>query len=187
MEGQGHQVDTTIIDYDNLPAAPELNEELLNTLDNHIKGHWSGSFQCITMIRSICKAHPKFIPDIFTKYGPAIFDFFNHTTMVLIKNVLKLLMEVFSQGTEVNLEECVHAYLPLLVKKAAMDSGQTIREMCQQILTIIATKCCYCNTIESTPCSTQSPPASAATTRTARWPRSPSNCWPASSAASATP
>ena len=30
-----------------------------------------------------------------------------------------------------------------------MDSCHSIREMCQQVLTVIASKCCYCNTIES--------------------------------------
>ena len=101
------------------------------------------------MIRSICKFYPQYIPDLFTKYGPAILSFFNHTTTQLIKNVLKLLMEIFNNGVEVNLQGCVQAFLPQLVKKAAIDTCQTIRESCQQTLTVIAGKCCYCNTIES--------------------------------------
>jgi hypothetical protein len=131
------------------------------------------------MLRSICKHYPAYIPDIFAKYGPAILDFFSHTTTALIKNVLKLLLEVFSCGAEVSLEGCVAAFLPQLVKKAAMDSCGLTREMSQQVLTAIAGKCCYCNTIESTPPPTQSPPSSAAATSTRPSPRWPSSCWPA--------
>ena len=101
------------------------------------------------MIRSICKFYPQYIPDLFTKYGPAILDFFNHSTTQLIKNVLTLLKEVFNNGVEVNLQVCVQAFLPLLIKKAAIDTCNKTKELCQQVLTVIAGKCCYCNTIES--------------------------------------
>lgn len=175
MQEQNNQPDTTIYEYDNLPAPPALDEELLSKLDSHIKGHWTASHQCITMIRSICKQYPTYIPDIFTKYGPAILDFFNHNTTILFKNVLKLLMEVFSHGVEVNLQGCVQAFLPQLAKKAAMDSCSIIKEMCQQVLTVIASKCCYCNTIESTSLSIQSPPSLAAT-KTAALQRRLSKC-----------
>lgn len=47
-----------------------------------------------------------------------------------------------------NLEGCVNAFLPVLSKKAAMETGH-IKETCQEILTVIASKCGYCNTIES--------------------------------------
>ena len=102
MQNQ-NEVDTTVLEFDNLPQPPELNEQLLNKLDSHIKGHWKDSHQCITMIRSICKFYPQYISDIFIKYGPAILDFFNHSTTLLIKNILKLLMEIFNNGIEVNL------------------------------------------------------------------------------------
>jgi len=176
MQEQNNQPDTTIYEFDNLPAPPALDEQLLNKLDSHIKGHWTSSHQCVTMIRSICKQYPQYIPDIFTKYGPAILDFFSHNTTILFKNVLKLLMEVFSNGVEVNLQGCVQAFLPPLAKKAAMDSCSIIKEMCQQVLTVIASKCCYCNTIESTSYMIQSPP-NLVVTKTTALPRQPSRCW----------
>ncbi len=103
MEAQNNQPDTSILEYDQLPTPPELNEALLNQLDTFIKGRWSESQQCITMIRSICKYYPQYIPDIFTKYGPAILDLFGHSAPQLLKNILKMLKEVFDRGTEVNL------------------------------------------------------------------------------------
>lgn len=79
------------------------------------------------MLRSICKAYPQFTPDIFTKYGPTILDLFGHATTLLIKNILKLLYEIFGLGIEVNLEGCVNAFLPILFKKAANESVIHIR------------------------------------------------------------
>lgn len=84
-------------------APPELNEALLQQLDQHIKGNWTESQQCITMIRQISKHYPQYIPDLFAKYGPAILDLFNHAAPLLLKNILKMLGEVFGKGTEVNL------------------------------------------------------------------------------------
>lgn len=98
MNTEGSQLDTTIHDYEQLPPAPELNESLLTQLDTHIKGHWSASHQCITMLRSICKTYPQYIPDIFQKYGPAVLDLFPHAATQLLKNILKLLAEVFNHG-----------------------------------------------------------------------------------------
>ena len=149
MESSNPQIDTTLVDYENLQAPPELNQELTATLDAYIKGNWKHSFQCITMIRSICKFYPQYIPDIFMTYGPAVLNLLNKSTPLLTKNVLRLLMEIFSKGLEVNLEGCVQALLPPLVKKSAMDTCSANRESCQQILTVIATKCGYPNTLES--------------------------------------
>ena len=99
MEAQNNPDCNIVYEYGSLPNPPELNESLLNTLDTHIKGHWKDSQQCITMLRPVCKFYPQYIPDIFIKYGPAILDFFNHTTTtVLYKNVLNLLMEIFNCG-----------------------------------------------------------------------------------------
>jgi len=55
------------------------------------------------MIRSICKVYPQYIPDIFAKYGPAILDLFNLSKPLVLKNILKLLAEIFMHGLEVNL------------------------------------------------------------------------------------
>lgn len=145
---QNNQLDTTMVEFNNLPPPPELNQNLLVQLDSHIRGHWTASFQCITMIRSICKTYPQYIPDIFTKYGPTILELFNLSKPLVLKNILKLLAEIFTHGLQVNLQGCVSAFLPLLSKKAALQTGQ-VKQICQQILTTIATKCGYCNTIES--------------------------------------
>lgn len=124
MEGNSQQLDTTMIEYENLPA-PELNEGLLNQIDANIKGlHWSATYQCITMIRGICKAYPQHIPDIFVKYGMTLLDLFNNGATQNIKNILKLLREIFMQGQNINIETLVGAFLPLIVKKAAVESGQ---------------------------------------------------------------
>jgi hypothetical protein len=56
---------------------------------------------------------------MFGRYGMTILDLFNNATTLLIKNILKLLRETFSQGQNINLENCVVAFLPILVKKAA--------------------------------------------------------------------
>jgi hypothetical protein len=113
-----------MFEYDNLPEPPALDENLLTQLDTHIKGlHWSASYQCITMIRSIVKYYPQFIPDLFVKYGPAVMDLFGHAAPLLLKNILKLLREVFNCGSTVNVEGCVSAFLPVLVKKAANETG----------------------------------------------------------------
>lgn len=82
------------------------------------------------MIRSICKNFPQYIPDIFAKYGPAVLDLISHPTTQLLKNMLLMLKEIFAHGVEVNLQGCVAAFLPLMAKKAAMDSG-VMKEMCQ--------------------------------------------------------
>lgn len=58
-------------------------------------------------------------------------------------------MEIFNNGDKVNVQGCVQAFLPQLIKKAAIDTCHTTKELCQQVLTVIAAKCCYCNTIES--------------------------------------
>ena len=76
------------------------------------------------MIRQIAKHYPEHIPSLFSKYGPAILDLFNHAAPLLLKNILKMLGEVFGRGSEVNLEGCINAFLPFLARKAAMDSGQ---------------------------------------------------------------
>lgn len=125
MEGNSPTLDTTMLEYDNLPQPPALDENLLLQLDTHIKGlHWSASHQCITMIRSIVKFYPQFIPDLFVKYGPAVMDLLGHAAPLLLKNILKLLREVFNCGSTVNVEGCVSAFLPVLARKAANETGQ---------------------------------------------------------------
>ena len=76
------------------------------------------------MIRSICKYYPQHITDIFVKYGMTLIEQFTNGTTLNIKNIFKLLREVFMQGRDLNIETLSAAFLPLIVKKAANDSGQ---------------------------------------------------------------
>ena len=101
MEGQG-QLNTEMIEFDRLEAPPALDDALLDQLNTHIKGkHWAMSFQCVTMIRSICKFHPQHTPNLFTHYGPVLLDLFTHGATQLVKNILRLLIEVFRTGEQV--------------------------------------------------------------------------------------
>lgn len=120
MDQHNNDVNTTLLDYCNLEQPPNLDENLLNKIDSSIKGmHWSHSFQCITMIRSISKFYPQYIPDIFARYGHVIVDLLTHGAPLIIKNILKLLGEIFSCGDQVNLEGCITVFLPMLIKKAS--------------------------------------------------------------------
>jgi hypothetical protein len=131
MEGNANLPDTPLFDYDSLPAPPELDNNLLTNLDQHIKGvHWTASHQCITMLRSIVKYFPQYIPDLFSKYGQPILEMLPNSTPILSKNILRLLKEVFMCGANVNVENCVAAFLPILVRKAASETGQ-MRETTQ--------------------------------------------------------
>lgn len=97
----------------------------MNQIDANIKGtHWSATYQCITMIRGICKAYPQHVLDIFVKYGMVLLDIFNNGATQNIKNMLKLLREIFIQGQTLNIESLVAAFLPPILKKAATESGQ---------------------------------------------------------------
>jgi hypothetical protein len=119
MEGNANLPDTPLFDYDSLPAPPELDNNLLTNLDQHIKGvHWTASHQCITMLRSI------------VKYFPQYLEMLPNSTPILSKNILRLLKEVFMCGANVNVENCVAAFLPILVRKAASETGQ-MRETTQ--------------------------------------------------------
>ena len=71
-----------------------------------------------------------------------LLELFTNGATQNIKNIFKLLREVFMQGQNVNVEAVVAAFLPLVVKKAANDSGQ-IKEICQELMSIMANNCCY--------------------------------------------
>lgn len=80
-----------MVPYENLPL-PDLNEALLTQIDANIKGtHWSITYQCITMIRAICKTYPQHTHDIFVKYGMVLLELFNNGTTQNVKNIVKLL------------------------------------------------------------------------------------------------
>ncbi len=53
-----------------------------------------------------------------------LIDLFNNSTTLNLKNICKLLREVFLMGRDLNIETLTSAFVPLIVKKAANDSGQ---------------------------------------------------------------
>jgi len=69
----------------------------------------------------------------------------------------------------------VAAFLPLLIKKAANESGQ-IKEGAQEIMTIMAENCGYPRTIEGKK-SVMKLVRSCRAIRQPQWLRFPSNCW----------
>jgi hypothetical protein len=50
------------------------------------------------MIRGICKNYPEYLFLIFEKYGVILTETFDNGTTQNIKNILKLLEEIFIQG-----------------------------------------------------------------------------------------
>lgn len=92
MEGNANSFEMVIVEFANLETPPELNDDLLNQIDMHIKGtHWANSHQCITMLRSIVKFYPQFTCDVMGRYGVAVLDHLNNGRTQVIKNIFKLL------------------------------------------------------------------------------------------------
>lgn len=142
MDGGGN-TSVCLLEFDQLPNY-DLSQDLLTHLDTRIKGaHWSATFECISIIRSICKFYPQHILDIFGKYGMVLLDLFDNGATQNIKNIIKLLCELFEQGQVLNIETLVAGFLPLIAKKASNENGGQIKEACQQLLTIVSNKCCY--------------------------------------------
>lgn len=156
MQGQGQpQLDTTMVEFEHLPPPPALDQALLDQINAHITcKNWAMSFQCITMLRSICKFHPEHIANLFAQYGLVVLELFTHGATQLTKNILKLLKEVFQQGGNVCVEGCVAGFLPVLLKRCTTEKG-AIREGCQEILTVITLNCAYVTTIEGTAADSQ--------------------------------
>jgi hypothetical protein len=103
------------------------------------------------MIRAICKFYPQHIPDLFGKYGMTLLELFNNGATQNIKNIIKLLSEIFEQGQNLNIENLVSGFLPAVIKRAAAESTGLLKEACQQLMMIISSKCCYPRVIEGTP------------------------------------
>lgn len=41
----------------------------------------------------------------------------------MVKNILKLIKEIFDAGQNINVEKAVYSFLPVLIKKASTDIG----------------------------------------------------------------
>lgn len=75
------------------------------------------------MIRQITKHSPKFIPDLVNRYSNAFVDLFANGKTQIIKNLLRMVKEVFDMGKTVDVERAVYVFLPILLKKSSTDLG----------------------------------------------------------------
>ena len=99
--------------FENLPPAPPLDNSTLNLIDSKIRGeNWIESHQCITGIRSIHKEHPECIFDMMQRYDKAILEIITKGKTQMLKNIFRMLKEIYLMGKTVNVEFCVYAFLP---------------------------------------------------------------------------
>jgi len=120
-----------------------VDEQLLQTIDCNIKSsNWIQSHHCITMVRQVIKYHPDYTADIVNRYSIPFVDLFTNGKTQIIKNLLRMVKEIFDLGRKFNLEKAVFVFLPILLKKASTDLGH-IKEMSQHVLTSFANNCGY--------------------------------------------
>ena len=93
-------------------------------------------------MRKINKYHSEFIPDILERFSSIILDLFNTGKTLLVKNILKLIKEMFDAGQQINVEKAVYAFLPVLIKKAATEIGN-MKTIVQEVLTSFSANCGY--------------------------------------------
>lgn len=94
------------------------------------------------MLRQIIKYNPTFIPDIVHRYSNPFVDLFINGKTQIIKNLLRMVKEIFDNGKTCNLEKAVYVFLPILLKKSSTDLGH-IKEMAQHVLTSFSNNCGY--------------------------------------------
>ena len=97
---------------------------------------------CITEIRKIIKFQPNFVMDVIERYSSAFVDLFNNGKTQIIKNLLRMVKEVFDLGQQFNVEKAVYAFLPIILKKSSTDLGH-IKEMSQHVLISFSMNCGY--------------------------------------------
>lgn len=101
-----------------------VDEQLLLTVDSNIKSNnWIQSHHCITMLRQVIKYYPTYAPDIVQRYCMPFVDLFANGKTQIIKNLLRMVKEIFDLGAKVNVEKAVYVFLPILLKKASTDLG----------------------------------------------------------------
>jgi pterin-4a-carbinolamine dehydratase len=141
MDSNNGPIEMPDVEYADLSQPPTLNEDLLTTIDSNINcTNWIQSHQCITMLRQILKSQPHFIPDITNRYSNAFVDLFTNGKTQIIKNLLRMVKEIFDHGKDANVERAVYVFLPILLKKSSTDLGH-IKEMSQQALTSFSNNC----------------------------------------------
>jgi hypothetical protein len=137
-----------------LPPPPDLTPEVLSALDSGVRGtDWTQAHECITMFRRIIKTQPNLIPDIIGSYGNVFDGLFASGKTQVVKNLIRMAKEIFGNGKTTNVETAVTIFLPLLLKKAAVEFGH-IKEIAQQTLTTFADCCGYDTSFASKCCCT---------------------------------
>lgn len=75
------------------------------------------------MLRRVIKYQPNFISDIINRYSSTFVDLLTNGKTQIIKNLLRMVKEVFDQGKQTNVEKAVYLFLPILLKKSSTDLG----------------------------------------------------------------
>ena len=157
-----------------------VDENTIAQLDANIKNaNWVQTHFCVTEIRKIIKFQPNFATDIVQRYSNAFVDLFTNGKTQIIKNLLRMVKEIFDLGQQINVEKAVYSFLPIILKKSSTDLGH-IKEMSQHVLYAFSLNCGYDISFKSISTLIQWPPASAST-RIFPWLSSPSNSSPSSS------
>ncbi len=75
------------------------------------------------MVRQIIKYHANFTNDIINRYSNAFVDLFVNGKTQIIKNLLRMVKEIFDMGKDTSVERAVYLFLPILLKKSSTDLG----------------------------------------------------------------
>ena len=87
--------------------------------------------------------------DVLQRYSNAFVDLFNNGKTQIIKNLLRMVKELFDMGQQINVEKAVYTFFPIILKKSATDIGH-IKTMSQHVLTSFALNCGYEISFKST-------------------------------------
>lgn len=82
------------------------------------------------------------VPNILDSFGISILDLLNTGKSLLVKNILLLIKQMFSNGQAINVEKAVYIFLPVLIKKASTDIGN-MKLLAQEVLIIFSNSCGY--------------------------------------------
>ena len=98
-----HSPEVQEVDFENLPLPPNLDENLIGQMDMAIKStQWVEIFNVVTMLRSINRHFPQFTPNVIGKYSGDLLHQLSKGKPKIVKNVEKLIKEVFLIGKQIN-------------------------------------------------------------------------------------
>ena len=82
------------------------------------------------------------VPNILDSFGLSILDLLNSGKSLLVKNILLLIKQMFTNGQAINVEKAVYIFLPVLIKKASTDIG-SMKLLAQEVLIVFSQNCGY--------------------------------------------